>query len=527
MFGHWETSTVFDVRKPALPPGTLRTGWYIVVIVTAIASVSTLPAQEASRRTPAAVHCECSTSAATPQQHQRSSLRPTIQMPPSNTGLVIDIHEELLNRIVRRTDQRESPVRDFVLGADVHGVESTTTTARVDLQPSSDGVALDLLLSGRNRAHTVGYTPQAAIRTLGQHRFTARKLIVHDGRLFRTARPRVDVSPSNQTLGVATPVSGVPLLGDIAASIGFQAAESQRAQGEAIAAQRIRDRVGTEFNRQIDAQLTQLNQGWVNQLGPQLRRFGFGDIEVAAQSTDDWARYSLGLASARRTTQSVRQRVQRPIERRGTPVRRVVRRRTNSGSSQPFLGRITVRDAVVNDALSRLKIAGATFQTADFAEPATTALRVLDALRDYGLVIADVPPEAAAALRNLTIRFDEQQPLRVAFTRDLIWVRARASLAIPPLIDLPGTQITVRYRIEDTGTGSIRLAPDNFELKPADANAPPLGPLALLLESQATSAMPLITLPRDIEVPIPDAEPLRVSVVSLRSDNRRLTLTVR
>ena len=500
----------------------------IAVLAIVSASASQVCAQVVIPAPAQECRCVCEPAESHAHVQRHTTLRPAAESQSADAGLVIDLHEELLNRIVRRTDQRQSAVRDFVLGADVHGVESTTTTVQIDLRPSVDGVALDLVLSGRNRSHTVGYTPQAAVRTLGQHRFVARKRIVHDGRLFHTARPRVDVSPSNQTLGVDTPVSGMPLLGDVAASIGYQAAEARRPQGEMIAAQKIRDGVGTEFNQQVDSQLARLNAGWIEQVAPRLERVGFADFALTGQSSDEWARYVIDVGSGSRAGQRVRQTAQRVTRVRQPAVRMIAQRTTDGTVGQAaYLGRVSVDDRAINAVLERLDIAGATVRAADFAEPAAVALQVLDTLRDRGLGIAEIPPEAAGALAGLSIRFDERAPLRVAFTRDLIWVRARASVAVPPLIDLPMMQITLRYRIRDAGGGAIVLTPDHLELTAIDPDGPAPGPLAMLLQSQALSALPEITLPREIELPIPDAEPLGLAVESLQSADRRLTLTVR
>jgi hypothetical protein len=177
-----------------------------------------LPAQEAGMVSGPQCACPCTTSQSSTANRPASQLRRYTTLRPVadldlHGDLVIEIHEDLLNRFVSRTDQRQSEVRDFVLGADVHGTETTNTTVHIDLQPSDEGVALNLVLNGHNQSHTVGYTPQAAVRTFGQHSFVARKPIVHEGRLFRTGRPQVDVTPNNQTLGADTVVSGVPFLG--------------------------------------------------------------------------------------------------------------------------------------------------------------------------------------------------------------------------------------------------------------------------------------------------------------------------
>ncbi|MBL8848200.1 MAG: hypothetical protein JNG89_00880 [Planctomycetaceae bacterium] len=468
--------------------------------------------------------CACESAAASTDARPHTSLRP-IAGTAIDAGLVVELHEGLLNRILRRTDERQGPVRDFVLGADVHGTETTTTSIGVDLLPSENGVSLELVLQGRNRAETVGYTPQAAVRTLGQHQFTARKRVTHDGRLFGTQRPQVEVVPFNQTVGVDTPVNGVPILGDVASSIGFQAAESQRSQGEQIAAQKIREGVGTEFNRRVDDELTKLNRGWLETVGPQLQQRGFDEFAIAAESTSDWARYAVDLP-APETALSVPQRAQRPVT-GSNATQHTARRAAAENVADGVVGRVAVRAEFIDNIIARLGLAGATFKAADFAEPAAAALGVVESLEQHGLEIGAIPPEAAAALQSLVLRFDGNEPLRVAFTPGMIWVRARAALSLPPLLDLPVLQVTARYRLEILSDGVTQLTPFDLQLAPANDGDAALNPLAALLESQAKSAMPTIRLPRELRLPVPDAEPVLLRMHELKADDGVLTATVR
>ncbi|MFO1093642.1 MAG: hypothetical protein U0992_10065 [Planctomycetaceae bacterium] len=440
---------------------------WLIAVSSPAAAQPLLPGPEIASTNPAPP-CDCTTTA----RH----IATTPPLPTdANGALIIDVHESLLNRIIGRTDQRQSPVRDFVLGADVHGVESTTTSISINLRESAQGVGLDLVLSGNNRSETVGYTPQAAIQTLGQHRFTATKFVLHDGNLFRTERPHVDVVPFNQTVGANTPVSGVPLLGPLASSIAFQAAESQRSAGEAIAAQKIREGVGTEFNRRIDAELARLNRGWLDHVMPALQQYGFSGLRIQGRSSQEWAQYSVRIADGATATERVPTPVSQPV-----PTRRVTAQRlTPTTDGDPIeadtIGRLTFRDAALNDSLSRLGLAGATIRMADVVEPATALLSVLDTLQGLGIEIEPVPPEAIAAIKSLTVRFDDQSPLQIMYANNEIVIDARAALTLPPLVDLPMTPITLRYTVDNTTEDAVSLRPAGFKLQPSDGGGFALG----------------------------------------------------
>lgn len=481
----------------------------------------TLPAQDVGNRP-----CECRPSFAVNNRpattlRPYTTLRPVADLDPS-ADFLIELHEDLLNRIVSRTDQRETPVRDFVMGADVYGTAFTTTNVRIDLQPSSAGVALHLILQGRNQSHTVGYTAPAAISTLGQHQFLARKSIVHEGRLFRTEHPHVDVAPNNQTVGAQTFVSGVPFLGEFASSIAFQAAEAQRSQGEAIAAYKLRDGVGTQFNQQVDVELAKLNRGWLDDVAPQLEQFGFDDIRISPSSTDDWARYAVSLSAATAS----RRVPQRTTAARSVTSRRIAADAVSLGPERPILGRIVFRESLARSLVGRLGLAGMAVNAADFSDQVTTAMSVIEVLQQYGLQIDDIPPEVLAALQSLKIKFADRSPSRVLFEDDKIIVQTRAALAVPPLIDLPLMQIDLAYKIDATGDDEIKLLPAGVVFRTVDDDGPGLGPFAPLLESQASAAVPAIRFPRTIRVPIPGNAPLELTVHSLEARDGTLTLTV-
>src|SRR6185503_9956786 len=110
-------------------------------------------------------------------------------------------------------------VRDVILGANVSGNQTTTVTAGVDLKPSNDGIRLQLVIDGVARSNTVGVTDQANVYTHGYHVFKAWKPIVFDGNKFMTGNADISVRANNQTQGVSTRYSNVPLFGGFADSI--------------------------------------------------------------------------------------------------------------------------------------------------------------------------------------------------------------------------------------------------------------------------------------------------------------------
>ena len=69
-------------------------------------------------------------------------------------------------------------------------------------------------------------------------------------------------------------------------------------EGEAVAARKIGEKVGPEFNKSLDEQLAQLNQGWLRMLSPQLRQTHWLPDRVNASTTHDALQVAVTLALA-------------------------------------------------------------------------------------------------------------------------------------------------------------------------------------------------------------------------------------
>lgn len=428
--------------------------------------------------------------------------------------LTLEVHEALLNRIAGRSEQRQSAVRDFVLGADVYGVEITATRVQIDLLPSANAVALNLVLHGENHSDTVGYTPQAAVRTLGVNSFTATKFVLHDGRLFHTRRPRVTVAPYNQTIGVDTPVSGVPLLGPLASSIAFQAAQAQRPAGEAITAQKISTGVGGEFNRNIDRELARLNRGWLDAVAPQLQRVGLGDVAIEASSTDQWARYAVRIAAPASVS---------PV---GLEPHQPSTMTDAAGPGPGVVGRLSVHAHLLNQLLDRLPLQGVTLRADEIVQAVGPGSEWMAVIERLGIEVPQRPVEAIAGLRNLSLRFDAHEPLRVSLLNDEFRLALRAALSLPPVIESPLLRIEIRYTLDASASDELVLTPGGISFQPAEPGAPGLGPLGNLLETQSRALLPPVRIRRRVTVPVPDSEPVAVQVRSLRARDDWLELSV-
>ncbi len=452
---------------------------------------------------------------------------------------VVEISEALLNRLVAHRDTRRQPVRDFVLGADVFGQEETATTVRIDLQPSAGRAHAAFVLTGVTNSDTLGYTPQAMVRTLGRHCFEARKDVVFDGELFQTRRPVVHVSPSNQTLSASTPVEGIPLIGPLAAQIAQQAAEAQTPQADAITVEKVSRGVGDNFNAAIDAQLAPLNRGWSYGVRPQLAQAGWWPASQSLSSSDRalrWVTRFPGIGDAtlpadgRTGLTWLSRRISTPsakpargpwLTRRGsapTDADRALRRQSADAS------RIAVHVGVLNAALETLNLAGTEFSPAEFERQIEFFARIV---QDLSLEPIDPFPEGAAPPAiplGIVVRLDAERPLEIGAEDDEIRVTARVAVT-SPLGGAP-TVLVIRlaYRIE-RARDVFELQPGDVSVSSADGN-PVIDVLRPLMEQQVRSEIKPVRIPRRLRIPVPGQKALELTIADVAVSEGWVAVTV-
>jgi hypothetical protein len=217
-------------------------------------------------------------------------------VPASSGNLRLTISETFLNRLIARTEQKPGEaVRDFILGADVQGRQTTETKLRFDLLPSTDKMRGVLVLNGITQAQTTGITPQAMVDVASQQQFVATKELYFDGLSLSTRHAVVHVQAKNQTLGAKTPLSGT-LIGGIADRIAYREAERRKPAAEAIARDRVAERVFPEFDQEIDKQLATANDELEGTVRRKLREFNLMPSRQHVFSTDTYVSYSAQMA---------------------------------------------------------------------------------------------------------------------------------------------------------------------------------------------------------------------------------------
>ncbi len=188
-----------------------------------------------------------------------------------NYNLRVVVAEDFVNRLIKNSTCETGPVVDCILGAYVTGNQATTTEVGVDFQPSDSTLRFDLTVNGVTNSETSGTTNQAVIYTSGNHQFWGGKEINFDGDLFQTQPAWVQANANNTTVGASTKLDGIPLLAGLGRRMAYRRTDQLKGEAEAIAAQRVRDRVRPRFDEEVDERIARANEKVGGELNKSLR----------------------------------------------------------------------------------------------------------------------------------------------------------------------------------------------------------------------------------------------------------------
>jgi hypothetical protein len=335
-----------------------------------------------------------------------------------NYNVRVVASEGFLSKLAGESRDETGPVRDFILGANVYGTQTTHTNVRIDLIPSGSNAQFDIVANGAIASNTQGITDQATVYTYGNHYFTASKRISFDGEKFWTQPARISVSANNTTTGADT---NFGLFNAFARGIAVRRAEGMRGESEAIAASRVQDRVLPQFNTEVDKEF-----GRNGKANPQLSKSldALRELNLYPDAKS-WSTTDTELKLASR--------LMGPNELGG-------------GEPSPtlVLGRgatILLHETALNNATDRLELAGKTMTEDDLrARLEADFSKLLDREVKFK------KKEKAEPSDEDTIRafvFDKSDPLRVSIENGTLTLTLRAGFQQEGKEDIPTQIVTV------------------------------------------------------------------------------------
>lgn len=418
-----------------------------------------------------------------------------------NFNLRVVVSETLLSKLASESTTKQGPVKDVILGANVSGNQTTTVTTGIDLKPSNDGIRLNLVIDGVARSNTVGTTDQANVYTSGNHVFKAWKPILFDGNKFTTGAADISVRPNNQTTGISTRYSNIPLFGGLADSIARGEVEDRRGQAEAIAAQRISSKILPEFNTEVEAKVEDLNKNYEAKVSSKLREKDLYPSVASYRSSEDDLRINTRLMSDHEL----------------------------AGGDGPFVGVpssgfvLALHESLLNNSLDRLKIAGRTLSEDELGKEIENSFA--DLLGRKLNISKKIEEAGESSKEPATFVFPQKDPLRFRVDKGQLTLAIRAGLKQKDE-DIPTQEITVplMFRIEGTSfaveSGEVGVSPVE-----APANAGLQIARAGVVRNKVKSALPARKFDRFINIDKDRQTPVQLGLAQVKATGGWLTLS--
>lgn len=353
-------------------------------------------------------------------------------------NLRLRISETFLNRVIEQERIEPGPVRDHILGAEVTGRQTTVSRVRLDLKPASDKGVATFVLNGNVQTLTTGVTPQAMIDTAGRQQFLATKEVYFDGIQFSTRHAMVFIRAQNQTIGATTPLSGT-LFGGIANRIAYAAAERQKSAGEAVARDRLAEKLFPTFDGEVDARLSQANR----QLEPVRKRLDA--VQLLPKSQSVW-------------TSETHLFHEMQIGNSPSPISPPV---TEGAAGREGIS-LSIHESLLNTLVDRAGLKGLKTTDKQLRElqeqflsatgNATVDQDPLESAEPQG--IGTLKPPFASANGNFVteIEFDDVEPLVMKLERDQLVVTIKAHFKPAGQAVIPPMVVTIPYRTELAGS---------------------------------------------------------------------------
>ena len=363
------------------------------------------------------------------------------------------VGEGLIVSLLNNSRVERDIINDCIFGARVVGTQLTNADLRVDLVPNPSAAAFRLMLTGNVSTDTRGIAKQATVFSKGQHNFAADKAVTFDGQRFAATPASVGVNANNRVYA-AQARTRIPIIRKIIRNIALDRARELTPKSNALTRDKIGKQVGGEFNEQVNELLGNAEGRLQGRLYSRLRNVGLYPERQQVSTTD--------------TTLNVSARVLAGDELAASPAPPLP---VPSGGVS-----LQLHESYVNNALSRMNIAGRTMSNEDvraefrrFAEQLTGRPVNMAGKATKLAPAGGGDSEDGEAAEDADFIFDEADPIRVRITEGLVTVilRAGLDLADPDKDDIPQQVIEIPMDVEQAGS-RVTLTPGTISVSPVE-----------------------------------------------------------
>jgi len=322
------------------------------------------------------------------------------------------------------------PVREVILGTNIHGTGHTTGETTVRLIPDPDRAVIEVILRGTTESDNIGYNGPVRIHSTGTTQIDGRKRL----RLDATG---IDALPATSDAATRTDINGIRSKrgSRVVERAARRRASEQKGQAEVIASQRAERRVNERIDCQAAEMIDRVNRAFVDKFRKPLRQRKLFPRQLAFSTTDEALHVAALQASAAQLAAPTA-----PPEL----------------AQQPDLA-VRVHESLINnlaaEALAGLTLRDETLQSA--------LVDLLGELPDRLKADEDEEPWG--------ITFADRQPISVAFADGQFRVTIRGRRYYKGEERHPGMDVTAVYKlaVAEEGLravrqGDLRILPPNF-----------------------------------------------------------------
>ncbi len=175
-----------------------------------------------------------------------------------NANVRITVSEKLLNNLVPQVPDSFEPFRDRIFGARVYGENQISNQIRIRLIPDPTQISIRLETSGQVRSQTLAERSGFTIENEGNSRFKVMKRLVFGRHGIFAYRPETESEMNQQVVGMRSKLDGIPLIGWMARRIARNKIEQQTPMTEQYARQKLERTAEGRFEQEVEDNLNQL-----------------------------------------------------------------------------------------------------------------------------------------------------------------------------------------------------------------------------------------------------------------------------
>jgi hypothetical protein len=187
------------------------------------------------------------------QAEQASWLVESTRRRWSHPNVVVEGSKALVASRIAGPVSETTPVRDCILGTDIHGTGLVKGEVTVELVPSDDQAIVDTLFRGTIDTDTIGYNGPATIYATGTTTLSARKRLLFHGEQLSTR-------PATSSATVASSINDIQARHGLIERFAWKRAMKQKALAESIAASHAEDQFNERMDKQADGLIARANE---------------------------------------------------------------------------------------------------------------------------------------------------------------------------------------------------------------------------------------------------------------------------